>query len=316
MAENKWWKKEEKAGMFLLKITLYMVVYLPSVILRVCIFFVTLFYYVVNKEERNNIALYRKNLLNYYKDDVKDTLSKTTTYSNFYAFSESICDKIAVWKGKIEYKDLVFANEEYLHNELSIKYDDKDRKGHILLVSHFGNIEVMRAISRHIKETKIAILVYQQHSQSFANMINEISKTELKAFDVSDLSIDKMLELSELINEGCHIGIMADRVSLNDRKNIKVKFLGEDCLLPTGAFILAGLLKCPVTTIWCEKIKGKYHVEIEKVTDKVILSGNKEDSIRPYINKYVSILEKHIKNNPTQWFNFYNFWQVNNEKDK
>ena len=163
MAESKWWHKKEKAGMFLLKLTLYMVVYLPAAVLKVCIFFVTLFYYAVNREERRNIALFRKNLLNYYKDDMKDILSKTSTFSNFYAFSESICDKIAVWKGKIKYEDLVFSNVEYLHNELSFGYGDKNKKGQILLVSHFGNIEVFRAISRHIKETRIAILVYQKN---------------------------------------------------------------------------------------------------------------------------------------------------------
>lgn len=316
MEEKKWWNKKEKAGFFLLKLTLYLVIILPAFILKIVIFIVTLFYYIVNKEERNNIATYRNNLKKYFNGEVKEILSHTSVFSNFYAFSESICDKIAVWKGKIEYNDLVFANIEYLHNELSFGFGDINKSGQILLVSHFGNIEVLRAISRHIKETKIAILVYQKNSQTFANIINEISKTDLKAYDVEDLSIDKMLELSELLKNGCHIGIMADRVSINDKKNIKVKFLGQDCYLPTGAFILAGLLKCPVTTIWCEKINGKYNIELEKIADNIILSRNKEESVRKYVEQYVSILEKHVKNNPSQWFNFYNFWQVTNENNK
>ena len=133
---------------------------------------------------------------------------------------------------------------------------------------------------------------------------------------MEDLSIDKMLELSELLKSGCHIGIMADRVSVNDKKNIKVKFLGVDCCLPIGAFILAGLLKCSITTIWCEKINGKYNIELEKIADNIILSRNKEESVRKYVEQYVSILEKHVKNNPSQWFNFYNFWQVTNENNK
>ena len=316
MEEKKWWNKKEKAGFFLLKLTLYLVIILPAFILKIVIFIVTLFYYIVNKEERNNIATYRNNLKKYFNDEVKEILSHTSVFSNFYAFSESICDKIAVWKGKIEYNDLVFANIEYLHNELSFGFGDINKSGQILLVSHFGNIEVLRAISRHIKETKIAILVYQKNSQAFANIINEISKTNLKAHDVENLSIDKMLELSELLKNGSHIGIMADRVSINDKKNIKVKFLGVDCYLPTGAFILAGLLKCPVTTIWCEKYQGKYHIELEKIADSIVLSRNKEESVRKYVEKYISILEKHVKNNPSQWFNFYNFWQVTNENNK
>lgn len=316
MEEKKWWNKKEKAGIFLLKITLYLVIFLPAFMLKFVIFIVTLFYYAVNKEERNNIAIYRKNLKNYFNGDIKEILSHTSVFSNFYAFSESICDKIAVWKGKIEYTDLVFANEEYLYNELSFGFGDINKSGQILLVSHFGNIEVLRAVSRHIKEIKIAILVYQKNSQAFASIINEISQTDLRAYDVEDLSIDKMLELSELLKSGCHIGIMADRVSVNDKKNIKVKFLGVDCCLPIGAFILAGLLKCSITTIWCEKINGKYNIELEKIADNIILSRNKEESVRKYVEQYVSILEKHVKNNPSQWFNFYNFWQVTNENNK
>ncbi len=308
MKDKNWYHKKEKAGLFLLKVTLYMVIYLPAFILKFITFFVALFYYITNKDERNNILLYRKKLQSYFNNEINDKLIATSSFSNFYAFSESICDKIAVWKGKIKYDDLVFNNEEYLHDELSFGYSE-NKKGQILLVSHFGNIEIFRAISRHIKETKIAILVYQKNSQVFANIINEISHTDLKAFDVSDLSIDKMLELSELLNNGCHIGIMADRVSVNDKKNIKINFLGSECFFPTGAFILAGLLKCNVTTIWCEKINGKYHIDIEKIADNIKLSRNKETSVKPYVEKYVAILEKHIKNNPTQWFNFYNFWQ-------
>lgn len=309
MKENQWWDKKEKAGIFLLKLTLYLVIFMPTFILKIITFIVTSFYYVFNKEERKNIYIYRQNVKNYFQDNIKEILPKTSVFSNFYAFSESICDKIAVWKGKIKYNDLIFTNEEYLHQELSFNLDN-NKSGQILLVSHFGNIEVFRAISRHIKETKIAILVYQKNNQAFTNIINEISKTDLKAFDVSDLSIDKMLELSELIKNGCHIGIMADRVFLNSKKYINVKFLGKDCLLPTGPYILASLLKCPITTIWCEKIKGKYHITLEKIADSVSFSRDKEKDIKKYAEKYIEIYEKHIKNNPTQWFNFYDFWRV------
>lgn len=316
MSNNKWYQKKEKAGILLLKITIYAVVYLPTFLLKFLIFIITLFYYGISRQERQHIDTYIKNLQSYFKNETNNKILKISSFSIFYAFSESICDKIAVWKCKIMHKDLIFYNEEYLYKELYFGYGEKEKKGQILLVSHFGNIEVFRAMIRYIKGIKIAILVYHQNSQAFANIMNEISKTELIAFDVRELSIAKMLELSELLNNGCHIGIMADRVSLNEKKNIKVKFLGKDCYFPTGAFILAGILKCAVTTVWCEKSNGKYYVDAEKITDNIVLSRDKKESVRKYVEQYISILEKHIKNNPTQWFNFYDFWKEGNENDK
>ena len=126
MEEKKWWNKKEKAGFFLLKLTLYLVIILPAFILKIVIFIVTLFYYIVNKEERNNIATYRNNLKKYFNDEVKEILSHTSVFSNFYAFSESICDKIAVWKGKIEYNDFITELNEKVENTLiRITFDSK-----------------------------------------------------------------------------------------------------------------------------------------------------------------------------------------------
>ena len=39
-------------------------------------------------------------------------------YRNFYEFGISICDKIAVWKNKIQYKDLNIINVDTLNKEL------------------------------------------------------------------------------------------------------------------------------------------------------------------------------------------------------
>lgn len=233
----------------------------------------------------------------------QDSFENLHAYQHFYAFGECICDKFAVWSNKIKYQDLLFANEEQKNIGFSAKH------GQIILVSHFGNIEIARAMEKN-RKNKMNILVHSKNAKDFNEMINQISGVRFGVFEVENLGIKEMLRLKECIDQGENIGIMGDRISFgsNQNKNIKIKFLGEDCLFPSGAFLLAGILQCPISMLWCEKRKGKYLITYEPLAEKIILGKNKLESIYPYLQQYVHALEERIRHNPTQWFNFFDFW--------
>lgn len=302
--QNKeWWKKEEKASMMWLKITLLCVTYLPQFILKILTFFVCVVFYLFSRRERKNLAIFKRSLQAYFPND---DFKKLTTFGHFYAFGECICDKFAVWSKKIKYQDLLFVNEEQKNNAFT------QERGRIILVSHFGNIEVARAMERQKgRASKMNILVHSQNAKEFTQIINQISGVDFGIFEVEELDVAKMIELKECIDRGESIGIMGDRISLNQNqsKNIEAEFLGKPCLFPSGAFLLAGMLDCPISMLWCEKIKGRYLVTFEELASQITLTRDKSASIRPYLQLYIHSLEQKIRNNPTQWFNFFNIWE-------
>lgn len=297
-----WWEKQEKASMLWLKITLLCVIYLPSFLLKLLTYCVSSVYFVFSHTERKSLAKFHKNLQAYYP---QNDFSHLRTYQHFYAFSECICDKFAIWSKKFDLKNIVFVNEEQKDAWYSGNY------GQIILVSHFGNIEIARALEREAsRQSKMNVLVHSQNTKKFSEIINQISGVDSGVFEVGHLGIEEMLTLKQCIDRGESIGIMGDRISLNPNqsKNIKVKFLGQECLLPSGAFLLAGLLKCPISMLWCEKRGKKYHITYEPLAQEIVLGQDKEASIRPYLERYVRSLEEKILHNPTQWFNFFDIW--------
>ncbi|WP_158336119.1 hypothetical protein [Campylobacter iguaniorum] len=222
-------------------------------------------------------------------------------FLNFYEFSNSLTDKIAVWLGKIKFDDLILDNERELN-----KLFFSGGSGKVVIVSHFGNIEIARALSSHAKGLKMAILVYDKNSANFTNIINSLSKTNIKTFKVDELDISSMLEISNFIDGGGFICVMGDRTPLNGNKTTQVKFLGKMADFPQGGFAIASILKCDIWALWCIKIKGKYHLKADFLANDV-----NRRKIGSYIQIYADLLAQNCKSYPQMWFNFFDYWGKN-----
>lgn len=286
-------------------------VYLPCFLLFVCILFVTFIYFLISAEERDRLREFYRQVRIYAGKKQMGFLEETfSVYRNFYEFGVAICDKIAVWKNQIQYKDLQIANIDILNKELR-----SGLKGSILLVSHYENIEVARALSNSFSKLKIVILVYRKNSSAFLDMMSKVSQNKLPILYIDDFDFNGILELEKVVEEGGHIGIMGDRVALFNDKNIILDFLGKKCCFPMGAYMIAGILKTRINVLWCERIQGKYHIELEQISknevfkDGVVRLGkNRIEAIKPLIQKYVKSLEVRVIMYPQLWFNFYDYW--------
>lgn len=310
MAKN-WWQRNEKAGYFWLNLTINLVNLLPRFLLKICIFFVTLIYFLISKDERENLKEFYAQIAK-FSNKKRDNFIKENykIYRNFYEFGIAICDKIAVWKDKIKYSDLDIVNIDTLNSELR-----SGLRGSILLVSHYGNIEVARALSNSFSKLTIVILAYKSNSSNFMEMINQISKNKLKILFIDTLDFSTIIELEKIIESGGHIGIMGDRVALANDKNIKLDFLGKSCCFPMGAYLIAGILKTRINLLWCERIDNKYKVELETIsrTDEnpdgvVNLGKDKISNTTKLMQLYINSLQKRVIKNPQLWFNFYDYW--------
>ena len=314
-----WFERDECAGSFWLNLTILLVRILPHFALNIVIAVVTATYYVFSKKERANLAKFytlaqqycQKNTINLKNDRLKNP----NIYLNFYHFGWAICDKISAWIGKIRYDDISINHQSIIKNLCEPK------RGRILLMSHFGNAEVAFALSQKFRNLRIVIFVYQKNTEKFLQMIDKVSGRKIERVFVDEIDIKRLLELREIIESGGHIGIMGDRIALNNKRNVAVDFLGKPCYFSLGAFIIAQLLEAQISAMWCEKIDGKYRVEIENISEtnddfapnvrESAPQKNRRDRfLKPLLQKYVRSLEAHALNNPTQWFSFYDFWEA------
>lgn len=296
-----WWQRGEKSNDFFLRLTLFCAQYFPNFLLNFMIKSVVSFYYLISKDERKNIREFRRNLAKFSGEDV---LKNTSVFSNFYEFGVAICDKFRVWKSKISANELEIINLDRIKNELT-----NVKKGRILLTAHLGNIEICKALSTKVSGLDMVILAYDENTRKFSEIINEISGEKVRVMLVNELDVSAMLELKNIVESGVHIGIMGDRIPISGDKFISLDFLTKPAKFNYGPYLLAGILGVKISSIWCQKIRDKFHIELVDIADEIKLSRDKISSVEPYLRRYVCELERRCVQTPQQWFNFYDFWR-------
>ena len=301
--QNLWWKKQERGGAFFLRLSLFLAQILPEFALKLIVKIVVWFYYIFSKNERENIAAFRRNLSVFAGSQ---TLKGTSVFSHFEAFGGAICDKCRVWKGKIKDDELEIIDLERIKSELI-----GAQKGQILLTAHLGNVEICKALAARVKGFRMVILTYDENSRKFNEVLREISKNDgsVRMMLVNELDVAAMLELKNIVESGEHIGIMGDRTPLGGDKAARVKFLGKEASFNYGPYLIAGILGVKISSLWCQKIGGKFRIELVPLASAVKLGRDRAAAAREYLQIYVRELENRCKQTPAQWFNFFDFWR-------
>ena len=301
--QNLWWKKQERGGAFFLRLSLFLAQILPEVALKLIVKIVVWFYYIFSKNERENIAEFRRNLSKFAGSQ---TLKGTSVFSHFEAFGGAICDKFRVWKGKIKDSELEIIDLERIKSELI-----GAQKGQILLTAHLGNVEICKALGARVDGFRMVILAYDKNSREFNEVLKRISQNDgsVRMMLVNELDVAAMLELKNIVESGEHIGIMGDRTPLGGDKAARVKFLGKEASFNYGPYLIAGILGVKISSLWCQKIGGKFRIELVPLASAVKLGRDRAAAVREYLQIYVRELENRCKQTPAQWFNFFDFWR-------
>jgi predicted LPLAT superfamily acyltransferase len=269
---------------------------------RLILFPVMVYYYLVRGEARRASKQYLQYLQLFSGSDQAKTLS---SFKHFLMFGEIMLDKLLVWMGRIRKEDVVFENPEVIDSI------DSHKKGGIIIISHLGNIEVSSALAHQKPDLRLTILVYTKHAEKFNSLMKKVnSSTRIEMLQVTDMSPATAMILSERIDAGEFIVIAGDRTPVTGHERVsKVRFLGGIAPMPQGAFILAGLLKCPVYLMFCLKLSDKYHIYVELFSEKIAFHRkDRGQMINKAVQQYASRLEQYCMKAPLQWFNFFPFW--------
>lgn len=264
---------------------------------------VMLYYYLFKAEAREASRQYLRRVADLLPPHRRSRLSP---FRHFMRFGEILLDKLLAWMGEIRREDVIFETPE------TIAEFEANRDGGIIIVSHLGNFEVCSALARDLPRLRMTLLEYTRHAEKFNRILRRVGgKTGVEIMQVTQVSPVTAMLLAERINAGEYVVIAGDRTPISgDRRITRAPFLGSDAPLPQGAFILAGLLKCPVYLMFCLKLQGQYHLYIEhfasrlQISDRAARQTVLDDSVRRYARR----LEHYCLEAPLQWFNFFPYW--------
>ncbi|MBI9105596.1 MAG: hypothetical protein JEZ04_02565 [Spirochaetales bacterium] len=238
-------------------------------------------------------------------------------FRHIVSFAFSMIEKISAWSGDIDLENIRF------HDDDAGVLIDQLEEGHgaIIICSHMGNMEILRALATHNKtkvnrEFKVSSIVDFSGTAHFNKMIEKVNPASMmNLINARDIGVDTVIELQERLADGELLVISGDRTASTTAGKVeKLPFLGEPASFPQGSFILASLMDAPVYFMFGIR---ENDMDPTSIYDLHIIRANTEfagsrkerkKKIREIIKEYVSLLEGFCVEHPLQWYNFYNFW--------
>jgi len=264
------------------------------------------FYFLTGNIPRNASREYLRQLGRYFPE-LQLSGGWLESYRHFLSFGETLLDKIIVWTGNITDQQVDFPNRQLLLDLLAQK------RGAMLLSGHIGNLEICQAIANLRGHIHLNILVHTRHAEKFNRLLggNKGSAT-IQLIEVTELNPAVAIELQDKIERGEFVVLVGDRIPVNGSRTVGVNFLGQAAEFPQGPYLLASLLRCPVYTLFCFNVEGRFHIDLQLFAEAIRIPRTEPQRLQmleSLARQYAERLETLCRAQPLQWFNFYPFWR-------
>jgi hypothetical protein len=185
-----------------------------------------------------------------------------------------------------------------------------NKQGCILLGAHLGSFEIARAYANEIGGPPASVVMYEENARKLNAVLKAINP-DLAQQVIGLGKIDSMLKVEQALLRGEFIGILADRGLEHGGASVTCDFLGEPARFPSGPLRMAYILKQPVLLMAGVYRGGnRYDLYFEQLADMSAVEGMPRDvMLRQALQRYVEGIERHCRNAPYNWFNFYDFWK-------
>jgi predicted LPLAT superfamily acyltransferase len=183
-------------------------------------------------------------------------------------------------------------------------------RGGIFITAHMGCLELCRMVAKHRQGLHLTVLVHTRHAQAFNRILKRLDPTSaVNLLEVTDFGPGMAQQLAALVSAGGWVAIAGDRVPINSAQTVTVDFLGAPAPFPVGAYVLAGVLQCPLVLLTCLHQGEGYEVRFEMLAEQVALPrAGRAQALAQYAQTYARILQRRLRESPYDWFNFYAFW--------
>jgi predicted LPLAT superfamily acyltransferase len=224
-------------------------------------------------------------------------------FRHVLTFATTIHDRVYLMKERFDLFDICVAGEEL------VRAARLAGNGTFLMGSHVGSFEIIRAVGRRQPGLRVAMAMYEDNARRVNAMlaaVNPAAKPDIIALG----HMDAMLKIQEYLDRGTFVGVLGDR-TLGNETTQEVSFLGQPARFPVGAMRAAAIMRRPVIfMIGLYRGGNRYHVAFESLADfSGVEPRQRAAAVRAAIERYAGLLEKYVRSDPYNWFNFFDFWR-------
>lgn len=223
---------------------------------------------------------------------------------HLHCFASTILDRVFLLGEQLDQFDIRLHQPEVVTERVAAG------QGFLLLGSHLGSFEVLRAMAINAAGMPLKILMDPGHNRRLTELLHALNP----AAAASVIPLDgpyPILAVNDTLQRGGVVGLLGDR-ALPGEPSVDCDFLGARARFPTGPFSLAAVTGVPVIlAIGLYRGGNRYDLHFELLTERLALERqDRQRGLAEQVQRYADRLAHYARAAPYNWFNFYDFWET------
>ena len=290
-----WMQREERGSFFLLRLMSRLSMIVGRRLSRPVIYGIALYFLLAATAARRASRQYLERVL-------QRRATWLDMYRHILAFATTIHDRFFLLNGQSKLFDIE------VHGTQWIAECHAARRGLLLFGAHLGSFEVLLDHGRQ-HQYNACIAMDPENARQLNRALAAINPQALAGI-IALGQMDSMLTIHSQLADGGLVGVLADRASGPDHY-LALPFLGTPARFPTGPFRLAVMLGHPVYFMTGLYLGGnRYRLHFEPLTPGGAVPRQEREAVMgAMVERYVALLERHCREAPYNWFNFFDFWE-------
>jgi len=292
---DRWTTLPERGTPASLRVIAWIAVHIGRRVARLLLYPITLYFVMTAHAARRTSYEYLKRVRG-------DSARWWHVFRHFHCFAATILDRVYLLRGEFERFGVTVHGKEILQRQI------ESSKGSILLGSHLGSFEVLRALGVMQRRFPLKVLMDTGHNQNITRFLDALNP-KIAGTVIAPDQPDTLIKVKESLDAGYFIGMLGDRVFGGD-KTTQCQFLGAPTTFPAGPILLAAMMRCPVILFFgLYRGRNRYEIYFEHFADEIVLDRDRRaENIQLWTQRYAERLEHYAHLAPYNWFNFYPFW--------
>src|SRR5438105_2326472 len=228
---DRWTTLPERGTPASLQVIAWIAVHIGRSAARLLLYPVTL-YFVITAHAARRVSY------EYLKHVRGDSARWWHVFRHFHCFAATILDRVYLLCGEFDRFDVT------VHGKQIVQHQLESAKGSILLGSHLGSFEVLRALGVMQRKFPLKVLMDTAHNQNITRFFDALNP-KIAGTVIPPDRPDTLIKVRESLDASYFIGMLGDRV-LGADKTTQCQFLDGPARFPAGPVLLAATLRCPV----------------------------------------------------------------------
>lgn len=229
------------------------------------------------------------------------------TFTHLMVFSTTLLDRVYLLHGHSQQLSIKVSNEAALQQAMAAG------RGCLLLGSHLGSFEMLGVVGCMNEQLTINVVMHVDDDGTRLRQLIDDANTS-PPYKVIPLGRPgSMLRVKECLERGEIVGILADRVYAEEATQ-RLSFLGHPARFSLGPTRLARITGAPAVAVFGLFGGGRQYeivfealVQNEAASPAMTADGAVADA---GLLAYVDCLERHARQWPYNWFNFFDYWRA------